>query len=163
MHFGKYFPILTDTSCSRIYIKQSNNYCETLLEKWADPLNALATLFGSRDEATGYLWLAWKTLLQNHPHDSICTSSTDEVHAEMETRFTKVEEIAIIQIRRALSDFLAHINFYPENAPATVNFLTENIPLVVFNPLPMEVIKPVNVYVDFKESYGRFRNSPRNF
>ena len=26
-------------------------------------------------------------------------------------RFTKVKEIAIIQIRRALSDFLAHIDF----------------------------------------------------
>ncbi len=30
---------------------------------------------------------AWKLLLKNHPHDSICGVSIDDVHTDMEERF----------------------------------------------------------------------------
>ena len=36
---------------------------------------------------------AWKTLLQNAPHDSICGCSVDDVHREMEVRFAKVNQV----------------------------------------------------------------------
>jgi len=36
---------------------------------------------------------AWKLLLKNHPHDSICGCSIDEVHREMITRFENVKTI----------------------------------------------------------------------
>ena len=36
---------------------------------------------------------AWKTLMQNHPHDSICGCSVDSVHREMITRFEKANEV----------------------------------------------------------------------
>ena len=36
---------------------------------------------------------AWKTLLQNHPHDSICGCSIDAVHEENMTRFARAEQV----------------------------------------------------------------------
>ena len=42
----------------------------------------------------GALTQSWKYLLQNHPHDSICGCSLDEVHEQMMTRFQWSQEIA---------------------------------------------------------------------
>ena len=35
----------------------------------------------------GYLDVAWRWLIQNHPHDSICGCSIDAVHEDMFYRF----------------------------------------------------------------------------
>ena len=45
----------------------------------------------TRPRELGY---AWKTLLQNHPHDSICGCSIDAVHEENMTRFARAEQVA---------------------------------------------------------------------
>ena len=37
---------------------------------------------------------SWKKLMQNHPHDSICGCSVDEVNEEMKTRFAKSRQVA---------------------------------------------------------------------
>jgi hypothetical protein len=37
---------------------------------------------------------AWRTLMLNHPHDSICGCSIDQVHREMGPRFDTVEQLA---------------------------------------------------------------------
>jgi len=36
---------------------------------------------------------AWRLVMENHPHDSICGCSIDEVHEEMKVRFNQVEQI----------------------------------------------------------------------
>ena len=79
---------LVNTASARVYIKQENQKCQTLLEKVAEPLATLAGTHGVPypHNLFGY---AWKTLMQNHPHDSICGCSVDEVHREMMTRFAK--------------------------------------------------------------------------
>jgi alpha-mannosidase len=151
-HYGKEHPILTDTSSARIYLKQMNAYLENLLENWADPINAIASVFGGKNENPGYLWYAWKSLIQNHPHDSICGCSVDEVHEEMLGRFKKTEEIANIQIARALTDIAKHISYYPKEMPLNVNNLVENVPIIVFNPLPYPIEKTIEVYMDFRET-----------
>jgi len=45
---------------------------------------------------------AWKDLLQNHPHDSICGCSIDEVHRDMVPRFAGVIETSEQLLRRQL-------------------------------------------------------------
>ena len=40
----------------------------------------------TRDQPAAFC-AGWRWLLQNHPHDSICGCSIDQVHAEMRTRF----------------------------------------------------------------------------
>jgi mannosylglycerate hydrolase len=50
----------------------------------------------------GELRHAWKTLLQNHPHDSICGCSIDAVHDENMTRFARARQVAGSVIESAL-------------------------------------------------------------
>ena len=50
----------------------------------------------------GELRHAWKTLLQNHPHDSICGCSIDAVHEENMTRFARARQVADAVIESAL-------------------------------------------------------------
>ncbi|MGN7355851.1 alpha-mannosidase [Paenibacillus sp. SAF-054] len=85
---------LVNTASSRIYLKQLNNRGQTLLEKVAEPLAVFAHLTGGAPYPHHLLEYAWKTLMQNHPHDSICGCSVDEVHEEMVTRFAKSRQVA---------------------------------------------------------------------
>ena len=37
--------------------------------------------------------ITWRLLMENHPHDSICGCSIDQVHDEMKVRFDQVDQI----------------------------------------------------------------------
>ena len=50
----------------------------------------------------GQLRHAWKTLLQNHPHDSICGCSIDAVHEENMTRFARARQVGDAVVETAL-------------------------------------------------------------
>ncbi len=79
---------LQGTHGSRLYLKQANAACQRLLERYAEPLAALeASRGGARRGAE--LAAAWRSLLENHPHDSICGTSADAVHREMVVRFER--------------------------------------------------------------------------
>ena len=83
---GRYRPILRGVNSTRVWIKQENVACERLLLERCEPLDAL-TGGEERDE----LRSLWRTLLQNHPHDSICGCSIDAVHdVDMAPRFVRV-------------------------------------------------------------------------
>ncbi|ULL16831.1 alpha-mannosidase [Paenibacillus sp. H1-7] len=84
---------LVNTASSRVYIKQANQKIQTYLEKVAEPIATFAKLTGNT-YPKHWLTYAWKTLMQNHPHDSICGCSVDEVHQEMMTRFAKSYQVA---------------------------------------------------------------------
>jgi len=85
---GRYRPILRGVNSTRVWIKQENVACERLLLEWCEPLDAL-TGGAARDELRDL----WRTLLQNHPHDSICGCSIDAVHdVDMAPRFAYVRE-----------------------------------------------------------------------
>ncbi|WNQ13074.1 alpha-mannosidase [Paenibacillus aurantius] len=84
---------LVNTASSRIYLKQMNHLGQTLLEKAAEPTAAFAAMLGTPYPHHLFTY-AWKTLMQNHPHDSICGCSIDEVHDEMVTRFRKSRHVA---------------------------------------------------------------------
>jgi alpha-mannosidase len=83
---GKYRPILRGVNSTRMWIKQENAACERLLLERCEPLDAFSG--GARHDALRTLW---RTLLQNHPHDSICGCSIDAVHdIDMRPRFARV-------------------------------------------------------------------------
>src|SRR5258706_8821627 len=50
----------------------------------------------------GELRYAWKTLLQNHPHDSICGCSIDAVHEENMNRFARATQVGDAVVESAL-------------------------------------------------------------
>lgn len=89
----EYANLLPGVFSARTYIKQANARVQTLLEKRAEPLATFASMLGARypREELSY---AWKTLLQNHPHDSICGCSVDAVHEENMTRFARAGQVA---------------------------------------------------------------------
>ncbi len=83
---GRYRPILRGVNSTRTWIKQENVACERLLLERCEPLDALT---GGRERDA--LRALWRTLLQNHPHDSICGCSIDAVHdVDMAPRFARV-------------------------------------------------------------------------
>jgi len=83
---GKYRPILRGVNSTRVWIKQENAACERLLLERCEPLDAFAG--GAHRETLRSLW---RTLLENHPHDSICGCSIDAVHdIDMRPRFARV-------------------------------------------------------------------------
>ncbi|HEY6959981.1 MAG TPA: phosphatase PAP2 family protein [Candidatus Limnocylindria bacterium] len=83
---GRYRPILRGVNSTRAWIKQENVACERLLLERCEPLDALVG-GEDRDEIRSL----WRTLLQNHPHDSICGCSIDDVHdIDMAPRFARV-------------------------------------------------------------------------
>ena len=84
---GRDHLILSGVWSARMPLKQKNEECQNLLARIAEPLAAAATLLHGRQWPGGLLDLAWKQLLLNHPHDSICGCSIDAVHERMAARY----------------------------------------------------------------------------
>lgn len=135
--------LLPGVLSARMWIKQRNHASETLLEKWAEPFNVFAEAmtshdWGSRDpdavasdrirDVAPVLRQAWRILMENHPHDSICGCSIDQVHEEMGPRFDQADQIGEEITRQSLQAIAAATDTAsaaPEGAISS---------LVVFNP-----------------------------
>ncbi len=96
--------LLPGVLSTRVNLKQRSDQLEIDLPGKAEPLCSLAHASGASYPAS-YLNLAWRELLRNHPHDSICGCSVDAVHREMETRFSTSEDIVRDVVNDA-SEFL---------------------------------------------------------
>jgi mannosylglycerate hydrolase len=128
---------------SRTWIKQRNQVCETLLERWVEPFSAWAGLWGGphpdHSVFTGHLETprirrvqpiirhAWRLLLQCQPHDSICGCSIDPVHDEMRARFDQVEQIGEELTRQSLQALADEVDTQSTAPPGT------SAALLVFN------------------------------
>ena len=86
--------VLLGALSTRSHLKRMNFGAEALMEKYAEPLDALASMLGGSQDSQPQLDEAWKFLMMNSAHDSIHGSSMDEVHVEMEGRFHAVAQIA---------------------------------------------------------------------
>ena len=84
---------LANTASSWIGLKVDNRAGETALERKAEPAAAMADVMGKAYPEDQMIY-SWKKLMQNHPHDSICGCSVDEVNEEMKTRFAKSRQVA---------------------------------------------------------------------
>ena len=145
MRSGQRGPILTNAISARMWIKQRNQACETLLTAYVEPFSAWVGLLRAR---LGDAWQepllpwgpqsdyprqsatmarlareAWRKLLLNHAHDSIYGCGVDEVHRETAARFDACEQIGEDLAERALASVAAQAG---EAAPPRA---------VVFNPL----------------------------
>ena len=86
-------PILAGCASMRLRQKRADFLNDRLLTRYLEPLAAWwASLGGDPDLES--IDLAWRTALENHPHDSICGCSIDAVHDAMETRFSRVADWA---------------------------------------------------------------------
>ncbi|WNR46133.1 glycoside hydrolase family 38 N-terminal domain-containing protein [Paenibacillus roseipurpureus] len=95
--------VLPNVLSTRSYLKEQNQRVEDELLGFTEPLWAVAAAFSSAAYPQAYLTNTWKSLLHNHPHDSICGCSVDAVHQEMETRTMKLEQRLLSMQNGALS------------------------------------------------------------
>ncbi|MFP6662612.1 MAG: glycosyl hydrolase-related protein [Deltaproteobacteria bacterium] len=86
---------------ARMPIKQRNRAAETALLAWAEPFAALGRVLGAPDE-TPSLRRAWRALLPNQAHDSLCGCSRDLVHEQSIARYDEAEELAAETTQRLL-------------------------------------------------------------
>lgn len=105
--------LLISTASARIYLKQKNHAAQNALERLAEPFGTLAYLFSGK-YPVDFLNYAWKILLQNHTHDSICGCSVDEVHREMLPRFDKVLQLSDSIAKQALETLAKKLPVHPE-------------------------------------------------
>lgn len=139
--------VIHGVASSRVWIKQANCECQTLLCHWAEPLSALAALAAGREWPEDFLRVAWRWLLQNHPHDSICGCSIDEVHENMKFRFSQTRQIA----ERLTADAAMALAAGAEGeipAPGTR--------VVVFNPLPRPLDEIVELTLQIPPEWPDF-------
>jgi mannosylglycerate hydrolase len=101
--------VLKNVLSSVVHIKQMNNECETLLTRWAEPFGAIASYIKPQ-KTKGFFEEAWKQLIQNHPHDSICGCSITRVHEDNEYRFNQVKDIGNEIVNIEFNDIAGAIN-----------------------------------------------------
>ncbi len=144
MRSGQYAPLLVSVLSSRMWIKQQNTAIEHLLERWVEPLTAWAWKTGAT-YPQGLVRAAWRYLLQNHPHDSICGCSIDQVHRENAVRFAQSQQVAETLVQQAMQQLVRTID---TRAPfATSHASYAPVPIVVFNPAPGPRTEEVQVEV----------------
>ncbi|MDO4431696.1 MAG: alpha-mannosidase [Aerococcaceae bacterium] len=148
---------LANTASARIYLKQRSHDLSLYLEKVIEPLAVIASHNGypyPHDQID----FAWKKLLQNYPHDSICGCSVDEVHRGMMARFDAVEQLCQ-SLEKTLLEYLGQ--FSTSDAPCAFH---------VWNTTENEASRQVKVRVElarclFKEArpeecYARMAKLP---
>ena len=144
---GRYMNLLPGVASTRVYVKQANERTQTLLENWAEPFSALAYAHGGKYEST-LLRTAWRTLIQNHPHDSICGCSIDQVHKEMMVRFDQAQQIGRVMVREGMQSLASQVNTLFQ-MPETAS------PVVVINALSCELTEPVTIGVSQMLEQGK--------
>ena len=137
------FATLVSTASARIYMKQKNLEAQNSLERLAEPLSVYSYLISGGYEADS-LRYAWKRLLENHAHDSICGCSIDAVHTEVMQRLENV-----IQVSEAVcEDALTSVSV------ALGADRSKGYPVAVFNYTAFSRSGIVNVTVDVPEEEG---------
>ncbi len=140
--------LLQDTYSTRMWIKQWNQKIEDLLTRYAEPLHVYASFISPLPSSTALLKIAWKWLLRNHAHDSICGTSIDLVHEEMKTRFSWAETIAQEVITNSINTIrttqahsphpIALLIFNPTNAKTIPAYFEFELPLTQ-NPKSLQI------------------------
>ena len=117
---------LANTASSWMGLKVDNRAGETALERKAEPAAAMAEVLGKAYPEDQMIY-SWKKLMQNHPHDSICGCSVDEVNEEMKTRFAKSRQVADAIYDESVEYLTDQVN------TAALPGNSEKIPFVVWN------------------------------
>ena len=125
---GRLHHILSAVWSSRMYLKQYNDRAQSLLADYLEPISAYCYFTYGTPYPGGEIEYAWKLLLQNHPHDSICGCSIDEVHRDMIPRFNGAIQTAEEIVKNQLETLVPLLARQREGDERTV--------IGIMNPLP---------------------------
>ena len=145
--------VLPGTMSTRVHLKLANATAESLLYGLAEPVAAIARVVGARDDSA-VLRSTRAELLANHAHDSLCGTSIDEVHREMEVRFRRVREAAALTADRAFG----HLGGTGATRPGRWD---DGAEFAVFNPHPYPYSGIVRHWFDADPPYAVSTIEPR--
>lgn len=126
--------ILPGVYSARIYIKQANAKSRQLLNRIAEPLQAIGNFYFSTKNKQNEIDYAYKTLIKNHAHDSIYGCSTDKVADEVMMRFKNVDSVSNGIIKRTIRDLssskgnFAIINLSNYEYSGIVKYISDKTP-----------------------------------
>lgn len=102
--------LLKGTLSSRTYLKRENVRAQTMLECKLEPIYSMLELAGAKGAySLDHFHYMWKALMKNHPHDSICGCSRDEVHKHMEDNYERLACTTHDMLRRGLVTLGEHL------------------------------------------------------
>lgn len=96
--------LLKGVYSSRIYQKKVNALCQWSLSRVCEPAATICHTLGVSKNWQKEMDYAYKTLIQNHAHDSIYGCSTDEVHKDVDRRFVHVQQVTNGVKKRLIRD-----------------------------------------------------------
>ena len=111
--------LLMGVASNRVDVKQAAARAERAIEQVAEPLCAL--FLPPEQWPTELLSLAWRRILHNSAHDSICACSADEVVDAVLCRYAEANQIARGLSKRALDALSAQVAHLAGEEPIVVN------------------------------------------
>lgn len=144
--------VLKGTLSSRHYLKVANVEAQILLENRLEPLFAMLEKQGINGVYPfDHIRYTWKNLMRNHPHDSICGCSRDEIHKHMENRYEEIFEFGNELLARGIQTAADHSDVC-RNAGKDAYMLT------VANTLAVPVTGAAKVKFEFlkEDGFGNF-------
>lgn len=147
--------ILPGVYSSRLYLKQFNSMITNKIVNIIEPLTTYINMLHLDEFDLPCSEYLWKQLLLNHPHDSICGCSIDEVHEENESRFKQLDQACDELINRSK---FALIKSLPQNQVGVFNASSRPfsgvVELITYKDLPDNVnIQKVD---EFEDRYFTF-------
>ena len=142
---GKWTHLFGDVISSRTRSKRLNAQNETALQRLAEPWATIGWALGGKYPTT-VLDHAWKLLLKNHPHDTICGAGIDQMEKDLVHRAEQSIIISEGTMRRGMQEVQKRIDNSEVDARETV--------LTVFNPSPFPRSEVVTACLDLPEVSG---------
>jgi alpha-mannosidase len=158
---SKHSHLLPGVLSTRMWIKQRNQACETLLEKWAEPFSTFTSLqleaseylnpqtFQLNKKPAQILRHTWRQLMECHPHDSICGCSIDQVHDEMRSRFDQVMQVGEELVIQNLDTLATLMN------TDSVNNGSQSA-IIVFNPTSTSRNDLISLKISLPDNFQDF-------
>ena len=152
LYSGRYISVFPGILSSRMYPKLMNDETQRELEQYAEPLSVLCAAMGwpyPHDQ----LEKAWKKLLKNHPHDSICGVGVDDVHQDMVGQFRESLSLARECTARAASRLSAAADTAALKGAEAIFCVCDPLPFSRQTGVFLPCADPQTVCV--KDVYGR--------
>lgn len=146
VEYNNFNALLGATHSSRIKLKILNEKVETNLICLAEPFASIASLYGKEYPGTN-LSSAWKALLKNHAHDSICGAAVDLAHEDMLYNFSVANTVTEEVTNRSI------ISLYGKIDTASGFKSTDHV-ITLFNSLPYARKGIVPLVIDLPKKSG---------
>lgn len=142
---GKWTHLFGDVISARTRIKRANAANEINLQRLAEPWSALGAMLGG-EYMKSSIDRAWRMLLKNHPHDTICGAGVDQMEKDFIHRADQIDLISKGVARRGMQNLQIRIDNSDLNEKDMV--------LTVFNPCPFPRRGIISCLIDMPDGMG---------